>query len=246
MPSNSLTLAKKHDFAIGNEPILTAVLIHGLAADSSSFDNLMAYMKEKECPAGVRIVAFDLLGSGKSLRDDSLNYNYNTQLKALHNSIEALGLSTPLVLVGHSMGTLVVTRYAATHKNAVRELLLISPPVYTIKDLENPAFGKAMTLFKNAVSVRNRKVLEEKPFNDYIDNIVLDRDNYKVLSGIKVPATLIYGSADRFIASHNISGLLRKNPRYLSAIETDGRHGVTKDKFTSVIKTLERIRDDIF
>ena len=105
MFSKKLILKKTHDFCAVKEPRLTVIFIHGIAADSSCFNNAIKYLEGTTSLKEVRFVAFDLLGSGQSYANDKLNYDYKEQLEALHNSIEKLKLTTPLVLVGHSRQT---------------------------------------------------------------------------------------------------------------------------------------------
>lgn len=242
MFERKLTLKKTHDFCAAKEPKLVVVFIHGIATDSSSFTRAIQYLEGTKSLEGVRFVAFDLLGSGKSLKSDELKYSYGEQVEALHNSIEKLKIGdTPLVLVGHSMGTLIAVRYADTYKKSVKKLILVSPPVYTEKDLASPAFAAGMKLFEEAVAVKNRKVLEERAFKNSIAKIILNRRNYKVLSELKTRAVLIYGNMDQFIAAYNIPRLLKVNPKYLTAIKTDGRHGVSRDKYTKMVGILEEV-----
>lgn len=241
MFSKKLILKKTHDFCAVREPRLTVVFIHGIASDSSSFTNALKYLEGTTSLKDIRFAAFDLLGSGQSRSDDDLNYDYKEQVAALHNSIEKLKLNTPLVLVGHSMGTFIVTRYADTYKKSVKHLILVSPPIYTIEDLENPAFEKALDMFRDAVSLKNRQVLETKAFNNSLKNVVMNKNNYKVLAGIKTHATLIYGDQDAFIASYNLPKILKENPKYLTAIKTIGHHGVSREKYSKIVGILEGI-----
>lgn len=241
MFNRKLILKKTHDHVAAKQPKLTVIFIHGVAADSSSFSNAIKYLEGTTSLRDIRFVAFDLLGSGKSRSDDKLNYDYKDQLTALHNSIEKLKINTPIVLVGHSMGTFIVTRYADSYKKSIKHLILVSPPVYTIADLENPAFTAAIKVFKDAVSVKNHKILEEKSFNNSMEKIVLDKKNYKTLANLKTPATLIYGELDQFIASYNIPNIVKENPKYLRSIKTIGRHGVSRDKYTKMVGVLEEI-----
>lgn len=241
MFSKKLILKKAHDFCAVKEPRLTVVFIHGIASDSSSFTNAIKYLEGTTSLKDIRFVAFDLLGSGQSYTSDKLNYDYKEQITALHNSIEKLKLTTSLVLVGHSMGTFIVTRYANTFKRSVKHLILVSPPVYTVEDLENPAFEKALDVFRDAVSLKNRQVLETKAFNNSIKNIVTNKKNYKVLAGLKTHATLIYGDQDAFIAAYNLPKILKDNPKYLTAIRTIGHHSVSREKYSKMVGVLEGI-----
>ena len=134
---NKLILFKNHDHCAVKKPTLTVVMIHGIASESSTYNGALEYLEKVDALKNVRFVTFDLLGSGKSLKDDNLNYDYKDQLTALHNAIKKLKVKTPLVLVGHSLGTFIVTRYASKHKKMVRNLILISPPIYTLTDLDN-------------------------------------------------------------------------------------------------------------
>lgn len=241
--NRELSLAKTHDFVASGQPKLTVVMIHGLASDSSTYNKALNFLEKADSLRGVRFVTFDLLGVGQSPRDNDLNYDYKEYLEALHNSIKELGLDTPLVLVGHSLGTFIATRYTRKYEKSVKSLILISPPVYTPEDLANPAFAAGMKLFEEGVSVRNPGILKEKSFRNAIDNIVMNKSNYNTLATLETPATLIYGDKDQFIASQNIPDVLKVN-KNLTAIQTSGRHGVTEDKYVEVKRILEGLVDD--
>ena len=236
-----LELKKKHDFCASKSPELTVVMLHGLASDSRAYAHALKYLEGTMALRNVRFVTFDLLGSGASYKNNKLNYDYNDQLTAFGNSLAKLKVNTPLVLVGHSLGTFIATRYADTHKKAVKKLILVSPPIYTEKDLDNPAFEIAMKGFKDAVSLKNRAILKDKAFNSSIEKIVKNRKNYKVLSELTTPAVLIYGDLDQIIASYNIPKVLKTNPKYISAIKTSGRHGVSREKYGKIREILEEM-----
>lgn len=238
-----LELKKTHDFCAG-EPKACVVMIHGIAADSSSYDKALKYLEGTRSLRDVRFVTFDLLGSGESYKSDKLDYNYKEQLEALGNSIEKLKLDVPLILVGHSMGTMIATRFATEHKKLVKQLILLSPPVYTEADLDNPAFNVAMNAFREAVSIKNRAILQEKSFNNSINHIVKNRKNYKRLRELTTPAVLIYGIEDGIIAPHNIPKVLKENPKYLSAIRTPGRHGISREKYSKMVTIIEEVIND--
>ena len=235
-----LILTNTYDVCRSGEPKLCVVMIHGIASDSTTYNAAHEYFEAEEQLKDVRFVKLDLLGSGLSLKDDSLKYDYDEQITALHNAILALKNNVPLVLVGHSLGTFIVTRYASIYPDEIARLILISPPVYTRDDFKNPLFKMGMEAFKKSIALRNADALKEKAFNSSMDNIVMDRGNYDVLANIKTPTVLIYGKEDQLIAPHNIPGLLKTNP-LISAIKTNGRHGVSRDKYTKIPALLKEV-----
>lgn len=238
MPKSKILLAKTHDYSAVKNPRLAVVLIHGIASDSSTYDHALKHLEADDKLKDARFITFDLLGSGKSPKSDEFEYDYHDQLTALHNSIHELDLEVPLVLVGHSLGTFIVTRYVDTYKKSAEKLILISPPIYTERDLDNPAFELGMAGFKSAVSANNPAILEDRAFKNSMEKIVISRDNYRTLANLTTPTVLIYGDEDQIIASYNVPQLLKDNPKYITAIETKGRHGVTQDKYSELMKIL--------
>lgn len=234
-----LILAKTYDKCNSKRPKLTVVMIHGIASDSGTYAATLKHFEKDSELNAVRFVTFDLLGSGKSLKSDELDYNYTEQIKALRNSIKKLRCHTPIVLVGHSLGTFIVTRYASKHKRKIARLVLISPPIYSKRDFNNPAFEVGIETFKRAVSVKNRKILREKSFINSLNKIVLDKKNYDVLAETNIPTTLIYSKEDRLIAPYNVPGILKKN-HLINAVVTHGRHSVTEDKIKALASILKK------
>lgn len=237
---SKLTLAKTNDISTSESPKYAVIMIHGIASNSGSFNKAIEYLTKEKKLEDLRIITFDLLGAGKSYTSDELNYDYKDHLTALENAISELELEIPIILVGHSMGTFIVTRYASKHKKEIRKLVLISPPVYTKEDLENPAMAVAIDAFSKAVSARDPEISKTKAFNNEIKNIVLNPDNYKYLAEINVPTTLIYGELDRIIASFNLPKILKINQN-LSAEKVAGGHGVTIDKLPKLRKIIAEV-----
>ena len=237
--SKPLILKKTHDFCKSGKPELAVVLIHGIASDSTVFNNALSYLEGTVSLKNVRFVTFDLLGSGKSPKSDKFNYDYKEQIEALHNAINKLKLRVPLVLVGHSLGTFIVTKYADTYKKSVEKLVLISAPVYTPKDLQDPKFLAGMEVFEKAVNIKTPGILKEKAFINSMEKIVKRPKNYDTLVELKTKTVMIYGIDDQLIAAYNYPKLLKDNPKYLSAIKTIGKHGVTRDKYNKLREVLE-------
>lgn len=100
-----------------------------------------------------------------------------------------------------------------------------------------------MEAFKKSVALRSADVLKEKAFKNSMDNIVMDRNNYDVLAGIKVPTVILYGKDDQLIASYNLPGLIKKNS-LITAIKTSDKHGVSRDKYTKIPDILKEVMED--
>ena len=238
-----LKLAKTYDNCPSGEPTLTVVFIHGIADDSSRFVKPISYLEGTTSLKNIRFVSFDLLGTGKSSKSDKLTFNFKEQLEALENSIEALKVKTPIVMVGHSMGCLISARFADTHKRLIKELVLISPPVYRPEDFDNPAFKAGLEAFKKLMVVKNPIYLNDKAFHNEMKLIIQNKKNYDVLKRLTQPTTIIYGAADKIIASFNIPGLLKENPN-ISAIQTPGAHGIGHEKYQKLVAILERMANE--
>lgn len=245
MATNEISLTKTYDKSGTKEPALTVVLIHGIASDSRDYTKALEHFGGDKSLDDIRFVTFDLLGSGESLKDDEkLNYDYEDQTNALKNAIDDLNIKTPLILVGHSLGTFIVTRFTSVYPKIVDKLVLLSPPIFRREDFDNPALMAGIEAFKQLVGAKNPDIVKEKSFVNSMNKIVLDKNNYDVLAGLKVPTTLIYGSNDQLIASFNIPGLLKKRDS-ISAIKTDGKHGITHDKYEELAKILKESLEDI-
>ena len=87
MWNKKILLKKTHDSSAVKNPELTVVMIHGIASDSTVYNNALQYLEGTMSLKNVRFVTFDLLGSGKSPKSDKFNYDYKEQVEALHNAI---------------------------------------------------------------------------------------------------------------------------------------------------------------
>lgn len=237
-----LELTKTHDFCASGKPQYTVVFLHGIASNSNTFQNTLRYLEGTRSLENMRFVTFDLLGAGESYKSDELKYGYTEQLEALDNAISKLKARTPIILVGHSMGCLIAVRYAERHKKTVSNLILVSPPMFSEKDLDNPAFNVAMDGFKKAVSLKDHSILKDKMFVNSLEKIVKNRNNYRKMCELTTPAVIIYGDADAIIAAHNIPKVVREN-HFVSAIKTIGGHSVSREKYNKIREVLEEVKN---
>ena len=100
---------------------LEVVLLHGIGSNALSFESLI-----KELPDSWRLIAWNAPGYGNSepLKPDwPIAEDYALALKNFFNRLK---LKSPL-LVGHSLGALIATSFAANYPKNVSKLLLASP-----------------------------------------------------------------------------------------------------------------------
>ncbi|MBN2149113.1 MAG: alpha/beta hydrolase [Anaerolineales bacterium] len=121
-----------HAIAQGNGP--PVILIHGLAASSLNWQEQIPVLVK----AGYRIVAPDLPGHGDSPQPEDLSL-YTSQIfsTVLETWIESLQLTSPPILVAHSLGGYVSLCYAIAHPENLRGLFLVAP-FYTPRQIYQP------------------------------------------------------------------------------------------------------------
>jgi pimeloyl-ACP methyl ester carboxylesterase len=110
-----------HYRAAGPADGAPVVLVHGFSVPSYAWDAT----QEALAGAGFRVVSFDLYGRGWSDRPD-VRYDRDLFAGQLGELMDALHMQKASV-VGLSMGGAVAGRFAATHPERVRSLVLLAP-----------------------------------------------------------------------------------------------------------------------
>jgi pimeloyl-ACP methyl ester carboxylesterase len=100
----------------------TVLLEAGSHADASSW-----FRVQPRLAAHARVCSYDRAGYGFS-DEGPLPRGLDADVADLHALIHAAGLHVPLVLVGHSLGSNIVRRYAGEHPGDVAALVLVDPP----------------------------------------------------------------------------------------------------------------------
>jgi pimeloyl-ACP methyl ester carboxylesterase len=103
----------------------TIVMLHGIVSSSKHWHNLTPLLTSR-----FRCVTIDLLGFGDSPKPPRSNYAIDDHVRSLRATLRHLKLNGKIVLMGHSLGSLIATRYAADYPEDIRRLVLLSPPVY--------------------------------------------------------------------------------------------------------------------
>lgn len=116
-----------YDSGVKRQPI---VFLHGIASSSLTWRNVLPLVDEQ-----YRVICLDLLGFGASPKPDWSLYDVGTHAKAAARTIRSLHLRQPVVLVGHSMGSLVAVEIATRHSKLISRLILCSTPLYMKEEL---------------------------------------------------------------------------------------------------------------
>ena len=201
----------------GEGPVV--ILIHGIASSSVTFEKLVPMLVDEH-----RVISIDLLGFGESPSPEAATYTLEEHVAALSRTIDSLALREPFVLVGHSMGSLIASRYAATRRRRLTKLVLVSPPIYVSPDaIGDPRDRAAMGVYlrayeylrsNKAFTIRNAAVLAKlSPIKNVLDvsernwdafvlslqNLIESQTTISDLAAVRVPVEIVYGTLDPFL-----------------------------------------------
>ncbi|MGN6425306.1 MAG: alpha/beta fold hydrolase [Leifsonia sp.] len=207
----------------GEGPVV--VLVHGIASSSVTFQNLVPLLEPTR-----RVVSIDILGFGRSPAPADARYTIEEHEAALASTLRSLRLREPFVLVGHSLGSLIVTRYAARHPGALARLVLVGPPIYgspaAIGDRRVrsrvSAYLRAYEFLRanKDFTIRNARILARllpikgvfeiternwTPFVRSLENCIEQQTVVSDLARVRVPVEVVYGTLDAFIAPGSLA-----------------------------------------
>lgn len=242
-------------------PRLTVIFLHGISATAKTWQTTFRQFSKNPDLKGVRFIALDLLGFGRSLRTNWLDYDYLDYEDALERSLKRLKVTGPIVLVGHSMGSLIAADFTVNHQSTynVTNLILVSPPVLMSEELaklpdkvytksysslyrlakDEPAI-EVVANFVQRFSSFSSKYIKTPAFERSMDHIILNPHNYQTYTKIKLPTLIIHGHFDPLVMRSNLKKVAAANPnvRFVSVI---GHHDVSAQKRNKMLIELKRI-----
>ena len=104
----------------------TVLLEAGALNDSSTWFKVQPLLA-----AHARVCAYDRAGFGFS-SEGPMPRDLDADVADLHTLIQRAGLATPLVMVGHSLGSNIVRQYASRYPADVSAMVLLDPPAQDI------------------------------------------------------------------------------------------------------------------
>lgn len=213
------------------KPKATLVFLHGIGNSGITWDEIAS-----ELPEDVNIIIVDLLGFGDSPKPTRATYSVATQARALMKTLLLLGIRQKVVLVGHSMGSLVAVEFTKRYPLAVRSLVLCSPPLYKARgsslvqrdDMLRLMYKLAMREPSNILRMSrlaHRAKLKSADFDitkvnpdTYIAALkasIINQTTIDDLAGIRQPVRILYGTLDPFVIGTNIRSLKKTAPQVM-------------------------------
>jgi pimeloyl-ACP methyl ester carboxylesterase len=202
----------------------TIILLHGIATSSVSWDRIVPFLQRD-----FKCVTIDLLGFGNSPKPNWYSYTPDEHIKNIHHTIKKLKIKGPIILVGHSMGSLLALHYANKHPKKIEALFMLSPPIYLTKADAQKArkiwrdtlYAKAYKYFRTHKNftlkgVRGLKVLALKnnpfsiteetwiAFSKSLEECIEKQNVVKDLEQLNCPIYVYYGSLDQLLIKKNI------------------------------------------
>jgi len=100
----------------------TVLLLHGKNFNAAYWEQTIAALTKK----GFRVIAPDQIGFGKSTKPEHYQYSFHQLAANTKAILDDLKISSAIVL-GHSMGGMVATRFTLSYPGLVEKLILENP-----------------------------------------------------------------------------------------------------------------------
>lgn len=232
-------------------PTVTIVFVHGLANSHAMWKPVIDLMRGTDA----RIMSVDLLGFGKSPKPEWQTYSALVHAKSLRRTLRAHSVSGPVIIVGHSLGSLVAVKYAQLYPSHIQSLLLCSPPFYketvtterrivvpTADDVYRQVYSygrnrvdvarKIAAIVKRAKLVDPGFTVDDETLPAIIGSLEMSIENQTSLQDaetITIPMHIIYGRFDVFVIRRNLRSL-EKNHDTVSVETIMAGHELTSSK----------------
>ena len=100
----------------------TAVLLHGKNFCAGTWESTIKALSDD----GYRVIAPDQIGFCKSTKPGDYQYSFQQLASNTRALLQSLGIARSVV-IGHSMGGMLATRYSLMYPEAVERLALVNP-----------------------------------------------------------------------------------------------------------------------
>jgi len=207
----------------------TILLLHGMGNSGASWDEIVTLL-----PDDVRVISIDLLGFGQSPHPRWLKYSIKIQANAVIATLLRASIRQPLIIVGHSMGSLVAVEIAKRYPLLVKSLILGSPPFYSATEKKTllPTQTALLKEFYKIVMQNPKSLVGVVPaairlkivghaFNVTTENVdiymsvlessILHQSSFTDVMKIRKPIRIISGRFDPIIVKQNLKAVTTQN-----------------------------------
>ena len=233
------------------------ILLHGLGSSSQVWSNVVTFLKSKH-----RVLAFDLVGFGKSPKPQWLNYDVDDHARAVMSAIRKQQVKGPVILAGHSMGCLVAVRIARLKPHLVEQLVLYEMPLYAdvpslkrysmlrrmyfkafSQVLKHPNYspGNARIIQKIASHVSGFHLTKQTwiPYVKSLKNTVIAQNTAEDMQNLHVPMDLIYGSLDMVVLRGHVQSIFDLDVTAIKTHTVRSRHKITPRASAFIAKRID-------
>lgn len=239
-------------------PRQTILFIHGLGSSGNHWKEVLEGL-----PKDLRVITIDLLGFGDSPAPQWAAYNTRTQARSIIATLIKLRVTTPLVIVGHSLGALVAIETAKRYPLIAKRLILCSPPLYTddnsellngetvLKRLYRAAedypekfiylnrLGFKYKLLRGDQNITNETI---GTYLATLNSAILNQTSLADAKKLNVSTLIIRGRLDPLIIPRNLTNLAKANPNVTLKTISSG-HDIRGRFVTAVIDAINSTRD---
>lgn len=221
------------DLRVAKRPKATVVLLHGINSSMSMWQPVL-----EKLPKNVRIIGIDLLGFGDSPRTSWPSYQVRIQARSVAATLFLMKIRGPVIVVGHSLGSLVAIDFARRYPLMTRQLILISPPLFDID--REPAGGIAyhprrllrelhaamsahpdaiaklvgiMTQYKLVNHGFDVSKVDVPTFLGTLESAIINQTSLRDLERLRQPVTIVTGKLDPFVSEATIKRLAATHER---------------------------------
>ncbi|MGI6612538.1 MAG: alpha/beta fold hydrolase [Candidatus Nanosyncoccaceae bacterium] len=243
------------------QPKLTILFIHGIGVDNTLWNKYVDRLAKKP---KIRVVAVDLIGFGKSAKPREQKFDLEMQAKSLYTTLVSnlifINKNSPLLVVGHSLGSLVAIKFATLYPQLVSYQMLVSPPIYqtgkgSVKNLQEQALFElykivsqdknwfdALRYAANNLLDHNYKEDDEfrEVFQTTLKNAIMEQDSYADIMKLHIPSLIYYGAFDPLIVEPNLIDIAEKSP-FVWAHKIVGVHDVNRIMFNKISQEINRL-----
>lgn len=240
-----------------SRPKATVLLLHGMGNSGKAWDDLIARL-----PDDIHVISIDLLGFGNSPSPRWLKYDSVVQARSVIATLLRVRIRQPLILVGHSMGSLVAVEIAKRYPPPVKGLVLCSPPFYTeaerrglpdqqkiLRDfysftLKNPKkfvstvpLAVKLKIVGSAFNVTNENV---DSYMAALSSSIMNQSALSDAARLSKPIRIIYGIFDPLIVKKNLTNLAKQNNRVSLEVVRSG-HEINAPYIPAILAAIDSL-----